>query len=115
MSFIKNVILITCVLSFSNAAFAAPQWTGSNVWGTGVGVEAIYPQFGTKQLIFKASDGQFYYYQWASTALEMPGDVKAMMSILLTAFSTGKNVNVYADPAVTSNGRINFLLISVVK
>lgn len=111
----KKILFVFGLLVIANYAQAARQWTANNVWGQGISVEAVYPQFQTKQLIFKAGDGQSYYYQWDSAAAEMPGDVKVMMSILLASLSSGKNVNVYADPEITSNGRINFTLLSVVK
>ena len=114
MKFVKNIVVGIFFLSLAGSVLAARQWTQNNVWGSGIAVEAVYPQFETKQLIFKAGNGQSYYYQWDISASEMPGDVKVMLSILLASLSSGKHVNVYADPEVTSNGRINFTLISVV-
>ena len=111
-----KLLLAIALICISQHATAAYQWTENNPFGgTGVGIEVVYPQLDTKQIVIKGNDGNFYYYQWDINEPEMPGDAKTILAVLLTALATGKHVSLYHDPTVTSNGRINFTLLTLLQ
>jgi hypothetical protein len=101
MKTIKALVLISILtIVTSTNASAAYKWTdGGNAYGPGIGVNLVYPEWNNHWVIFRTTDGKFYYYPWDSTSAEMTGNAKVVLSMLLAAMTSGQNVSFYYDDA----------------
>ncbi|TQV72567.1 hypothetical protein FKG94_17855 [Exilibacterium tricleocarpae] len=106
---VKILIFIT-LLSVSSASSAAMVWTDGAAFGPGKEVDAVYPQFASKWLIFRTTDGKYYSYRWGESE-QMTENAKAIMSLLLTAISTKKRVSFYYDDSINSYTPISLINI----
>lgn len=114
MKLFKIIGLFICLSS--NTAYADWTWINSDPFGgSGIDVELVYPQFQTKQLVFKGSNGQFYYYPWDSSSASITEDAQTLMSLLLTALASGKSINVFHDPGQVSGTYVKFSLVNIRK
>jgi len=109
MKTFRAFLLLLIVLSTN--AKAAMVWSDNNPWGSGLGVNIVYPSPLEKSVFFMASNGNLYQYKWDANQTEITPNAKAVYAMLLTAFTTGSKVSIYYDNA--QSGQINFTLINL--
>ena len=108
MKFLYAIVDSILICSY---AIASPQWTSSDPWTGGIQVVAVFPHVADKKIQFKGSDGNFYSYQWDINSNDMTSNAGAILSTLMTAFASGKKVNVLYDPSIVEAGYMPFTKI----
>lgn len=93
--------MILCVVSASS--FAARTWPIVGVRKVNFSIADYDPS--RQQVSFLATDGKTYYYKHEGDAMRLRY-AEAYLSILLTAQTTGKNVELTSDDGYDANSRI---------
>jgi hypothetical protein len=108
----KNMLL-SLMLSMSTLS-SALVWTDGDGYGTGVGVEMVYTQFDQNRVVFKASTGKFYSYNWSNTrspSAQITPNAQAVVSLLMVAMTTGKKVSIYYDETDSSYPAFTLIIL----